>query len=369
MGKRIPDQTRVEPSRPLIRALQARIDDLATGIPGKHAYKTAAAWVYMSAVSAWAEDHHLTPGRLRTNARPARDQYLKQGGSALGWLTYAVADLAVHPAGWPLLDPAYGNPVRDDSPTETAALALLDWWADEAPTFNHPTESGPATITGWIIGDFLQLLTDERRLDYALAQSPWWLADGILDRTLIPAATEFPDETLKLVDPTCGTGHMLVRAVDMLFELYTTGELKPRQMRMDGVTGWTPVTPTVAARRILAGVDGAELDPITAAIARLRITVTLADLLHGAGALPGPLRLAALPHGLLPRIVVGDSLLAGKVTAAEYARLRPAQARIVNLGTDQPATAAHEPQEAAELTVQALPADHDQQLDLFNDAA
>jgi len=162
---------------------------------------------------------------------------------------------------------------------------------------------------------------------------------------------------------------MLVRAVDMLFELYTTGELKPRQMRMDGVTGWTPVTPTVAARRILAGVDGAELDPITAAIARLRITVTLADLLHGAGALPGPLRLAALPHGLLPRIVVGDSLLAGKVTAAEYARLRPAQARIVNLGTDQPATAAHEPQEAAELTVQALPADHDQQLDLFNDAA
>lgn len=318
--------------KPLVRQLQHQIDMLADGIPGRHAHRTAAAWVYMSAISAWAEDHDLTPGRLRAAARPARERFLDQGGTAVAWLTFAVADIAVHPCAWPLLDPAYANPVRDASPAESAARELLDWWAD-APTLAYPVEKGPATISGWLLGDLLQLVTDERRLAHALAQSPWWLADGILDRTLIPAAREFTDETLRLVDPTCGTGHMLVRAVDMLWELYTTGSLPPRAMRMGGVTGWTPVPPVEAARRILAGVDGVELDPITAAVCRLRVAVVVADLLHTAGVLPGPLRLATIPHSLLPRIVVGDALLAGKVTAAEYARLRPAQARIVNLGT------------------------------------
>lgn len=363
----IPALTRVEPSRPFIRALQQHIDNLAEGIPGKHARRTAAAWVYMSALAAWAEDHGLTPGRLRDDARPARDHYLKQGGTAVGWLVLAVADIAVHPAAWPLLDPAYGNPVRDASPCESGARELLDWWASDAPTLAYPTSSGPATITGWLPGDLLQLVTDERRLAHALCQTPWWLADGILDRTLIPAAREFPDRTLRLVDPTCGTGHFLVRAIDALWELYTTGSLQPRQMRMQGVTGWTPVGPKEAARRILAGVDGVELDPVTAAVARLRVAVTVAHLLHTAGALPGPLRLATLPHGLVPRIVVGDSLLAGKVTRAEYARLRPEQARIVNLGRDEPAAGL--PAQPTGPTVQPLPPREEGQLSLFYDVA
>lgn len=365
MIESIPALTRVEPSRSLIRALQRQIDALAVGIPGRHAYRTAAGWVYMSVLTAWAEDHELIPPRLRAAAKPARDDYFARGGTAVGWLALAAADTAVHPSGWPLLDPAYGNPVRDASPSEPAARGLLDWWLNDAPCLAYPTERGPATITGWLPGDLLQLLTDERRLAHALAQSPWWLADGILDRTLIPAAREFRDETLLLVDPTCGTGHMLVRAVDMLWELYTTGRLAPRQMRMDGVTGWTPVPPAEAAHRILAGVDGVELDPVTAAVARLRVTITLAHLLHTAGALPGPLQLAAIPHSLVPRIVVGDSLLAGKVSADEYARLRPEQARIVNLGT-APAPAA-EPAPTAAVPSVRLP--QREQLALFPEAA
>lgn len=342
--------------KPLVRELQRHIDALADGMPGKHAYRTAAAWVYMSAVSAWSSDHGLIPGRLRADSQPARDQYLNQGGTAVAWLTFAVADVAVHPCAWPLLDPAYGNPVRDASPTEAAARKLLDWWASDAPALAYPVESGPATITGWLIGDLLQLLTDERRRANALCQSPWWLADLILNRALIPAAREFRDQTLNLIDPTCGTGHFLIRAIDMLWELYTTGGLPDRTGRPGPVTGWTPVGPHEAARRILAGVDGVELDPITAAIARLRVTVTVADLLHTAGALPGPLHLAEIPHGLLPRIAVGDSLLAGKISAAEYARLRPDQARIVNLGTQEP-------------TVQPIETDEPGQMLLFPEPA
>lgn len=343
--------------RPLVRQLQRHIDNLAAGIPGKHAHRTAAAWVYMSVLAAWAEDHGLTPGRLRADARPARDQYLKQGGTAVAWLTFAVADIAVHPCAWPLLDPAYGNAVRDASPSEAGALELLDWWAGDAPGLAYPTSAGPATITGWVPGDLLQLVTDERRLANALCQSPWWLADGILDRTLIPAAREFPNETLRLIDPTCGTGHLLIRAIDALWELYTTGSLAPRQMRMEGVTGWTPVSPEEAARRILAGVDGVELDPITAAVAQLRVTVTVAHLLHSSGTARRPMRLDSIPRSLRPRIVVGDALLAGKVTAGEYARLRPAQAEIVNLGVAEALSvpSAREPGHAAARTSSDAP--------------
>ncbi|MFI0156166.1 hypothetical protein [Streptomyces lydicus] len=316
----------------LVRALQRQIDVCAEMVPGRDSYRLAAAWVYTSALVAWAEDHGLIDGRLRAAAAPARESYYKGGGTAAGWLAFAVADLAVHPSTWCLLDPRYGNPIREGGLPEAACRSLIDWWSQEAPDLAYATESGPATVTGWIPGDLLQLVTDERRLANALCQSPWWLADGILDRTLIPAAREFPDETLRLVDPTCGTGHFLIRAIDALWELYTTGSLAPRQMRMEGVTGWTPVPPAEAARRILAGVDGVELDPITGAVAQLRVTVTVAHLLHSSGPARRPLRLDAIPHNLRPRVVVGDSLLAGKVTAEEYARVRPVQAAIVNLG-------------------------------------
>ncbi|MFE9391665.1 hypothetical protein [Streptomyces sp. NPDC006784] len=359
-------QTRVEPSRALIRALQHQIEQLADSISGKNAHRTAAGWVYMTCVHAWAADHHLIDGRLHRDAQPARQQFLTQGGTNLAWLTYAVADTAVHPCAWTLLDPAYDNPVRHASPSDTAASRLLDWWAEDAPALAYPVDTGPGTITGWILGDLLQLVTDERRLAHALAQSPWWLADGILDRTLIPAARDFRDETLRLIDPTCGTGHFLIRAIDMLWELHTTGSLAPRQMRMDGVTSWTPIPPAEAARRILAGVDGIELDPITEAVCRLRVTVYLAHLLHEAGALPGPLRLDAIPHRLMPRISVGDSLLAGKVSRAEYARLRPAQARIVNLGTDAPADGEAPDGETAPIPVVLPQGTEREQLALFS---
>lgn len=319
-------------TRHLAKALQRRVEECADTITHPQAHQIAAAWVYSSALAAWAGDHGLTPPRLRADARPARDAHVRAGGTMVGWLALAVADLAVHPATWSLLDPRY-TPIGQASPGEGACRALVDWWAREAPRLAYPVDSGPGTITGWLVGDLLQTVTDERRLEHALVQTPWCVADFILDRDLIPAAQDHPNETLKLIDPACGTGHFLIRAIGMLWELYTTGGLPAREGRPHAVTGWTPVRPVEAAQRILAGVDGCELDPYTAAVARLRVTVTVAHLLHQAGARRRPLTLARIPADLCPRIVVGDALLAGKVTAEVYAEARPVQAAIVNLGT------------------------------------
>jgi hypothetical protein len=123
----------------------------------------------------------------------------------------------------------------------------------------------------------------------------------------------------------------------LLWELYTTGSLAARSLKhRPPVTGWTPRPAREAVRSILAGVDGCDRDPLTVAVARLRCTVAIGELLVRAGLLPAPLRLAAIPASVRPRIVVGDALLAGKVTAQEYARIHPRLAQIVNLGTSDP---------------------------------
>ncbi|MGW0837109.1 hypothetical protein [Streptomyces prunicolor] len=286
-------------TRPLIKSLQQQIDQLAETVPGSDAYRIAASWVYTTLLVAWAEDHGLIETRLRPDARGRRKKHLDAGGSMLGWLGMSAATLTVQPSTACLLDPRY-NPITQAAPSEQAARALVDWWSDEAPDLAYSVDKGPASITGWLPGDMLQMVTSERRLANALCQTPWWVADFLLDRTLVPAAQTFPDELLRVIDPACGTGHLLVWALIGLYQWYRSD--RPGHPAQD---------PHRAIKRALAGLHGVELDPLTAAVARLRLTVTAGALLAGDGALPTPLRLTDIPPELRPRVAVGNSLLAG----------------------------------------------------------
>lgn len=287
-------------ARPLVKGLQAQTDALAESIPGKGAYRAAGAWVYTSVLVAWCEDHGLTPMRLRAGSASARKEHLAGGGTMLTWLGLAFADLTAHPATACLLDPRY-NPLTAAAPSEEAAAGLIDWWSTQAPDLTYPsTGRGPASITGWLAGDMLQLVTSERRLANALCQTPWWICDFLCERTLLPAMAEFPAERLRVIDPACGTGHILIWMLIGLYQWY----------RSEG-PGHPACSPQHAIRRALTGLHGVELDPLTAAVARLRVLVTAAALLAGDGALPGPLRLADIPRDWRPRIAVGNSLLAG----------------------------------------------------------
>lgn len=287
-------------TRSLARALRAQVEALAATVPGKDSYRTAAAWVYTSVLVAWCEDHGLTPVRLRADAEQARKEHQAAGGSMLSWLGLAFADLAAHPATACLLDPRY-NPLAAASPSEGAAARLIEWWSTAAPDLIYSATEGPASITGWIAGDMLQLVTDDRRLGNALCQTPWFVADFLCERTLLPAMAEFPGERLRVIDPACGTGHILIWMLTGLYQWY----------RSEG-PGHPACTPQHAIYRSLSGLHGVELDPFTAAVARLRVLVTAAALFAGDGGLRGPLRLASIPHEWRPRIAVGNSLLAGR---------------------------------------------------------
>lgn len=286
-------------TRPLAKSLQRRIDQLAETIPGNDAYRIAAAWVYTTLLVAWCEDHGLIETRLRAGAHDRREAHLDAGGTMLGWLGWSVTALTVHPSTACLLDPRY-NPISQGAPSEQAAHALVDWWTEEAPDLAYPTGKGPASITGWLAGDMLQVVTDERRLANALCQTPWWICDFLLERTLVPAIETFPDQLLRVIDPACGTGHLLVWALIGLYRWYRSD--RPGHPAQD---------PHRAIKRALAGLHGVELDPLTAAVARLRLTITAGTLLAADGALPTPLRLHHIPPGLRPRVAVGNSLLAG----------------------------------------------------------
>lgn len=295
----------------------------------------AAAWVYLSCVVAWAEDH----GLVRPLLRHSPPGLTRTPDSGLLWLSRAFQQLAVHPSSQWLMHPAYQPMLWAGAPSPAACTALIDWWAGPAPSLAYPAARGcPPSITGWPIGDLLGVLSPDRRAQHALVQTPHFVAQLILDRTLIPAADTFRDQRLlRTIDPACGTGHFLILAADYLWQWWTTGTLTAHAVNhQQPLTGGAVLPPAEAVRRILASIDGVEIDPLTAAVGRLRMTVYLGHLMEQAGLIGGPLRLDTIPGWVTPRIAVGDSLLLGQVSRAEYARLHPDLAVLPGAGFPLP---------------------------------
>ncbi|MDX9736245.1 MAG: hypothetical protein RBU36_19105, partial [Thermoanaerobaculia bacterium] len=66
------------------------------------------------------------------------------------------------------------------------------------------------------LGDLYQDLSEAARQRYALLQTPVFLEEFLLDRTLTPALEEVGFEKVRLIDPACGSGHFLLGAFHRL---------------------------------------------------------------------------------------------------------------------------------------------------------
>ncbi len=152
------------------------------------------------------------------------------------------------------------NPLWSVGPTGDAAAAFVAFWRRTDPESGRPVHAFADPDWGTrFLGDLYQDLSEAARKRYALLQTPVFVEEFILDRTLTPAIETFGFQTVRMIDPTCGSGHFLLGGFARLHKLWV--EAEPAQV------------PAVLAQRALDQVFGVDLNPNVVAIARFRLLI------------------------------------------------------------------------------------------------
>ena len=166
---------------------------------------------------------------------------------------------------------------------------LLDFWRTRTEDGELVHNLADPTLSTRFLGDLYQDLSQHAKDTYALLQTPVFVEEFILDRTLEPALKERPLEGFRLIDPTCGSGHFLLGAFDRLLDR------------------WHKHAPGLELQaRVQAALDaihGVDLNPFAVAIARFRLTVAALQA-------SGLSSLEAAPAFTF-HLAVGDSLIHG----------------------------------------------------------
>lgn len=189
-----------------------------------------------------------------------------------------------------LLDPRH-NPLWQIPVSDDGAKRLVDFFQRIDP------ESGELvhdfTDPEWdtrFLGDLYQDLSEAVRKRYALLQTPEFVEEFILDYTLTPAIETFGLEGLRLIDPTCGSGHFLLTTFERVFDAWQRREPATNARHL--------------AQRALDVVHGVDINPYAIAVAKFRLLIAA---LKAAGS--DKVRNAPDFHF---HLAVGDSLLHGK---------------------------------------------------------
>jgi hypothetical protein len=258
--------------------------------------QAAVAWVLTSVFIRFCEDNVLLapvwiagPENRRQEALDAQLTFFRAHPEDTDreWLMDAIGHLAGLPATRALVDTH--SALHLVSPSGDAVTALLDFWRrrSEDGTLVHDLADG--SLSTRFLGDLYQDLSQHAKDTYALLQTPIFVEEFILDRTLEPALNERPLEGFKLIDPTCGSGHFLLGAFDRLLDR------------------WHRHAPGLELQaRVQASLDaiyGVDLNPFAAAIARFRLTVAALTA-------SGLTSLEAAPAFTF-HLAVGDSLVHG----------------------------------------------------------
>lgn len=277
---------------------------------GERITQVAVAWVLGTVFVRFCEDNRLisepyltAPEEDRRDLALARyEAYVAEDPDPTfrGWLERAFAELGAGQAGRLLFDRRH-NPLYQIPLSHDGARELITFWRerDESGALVHDftdplNEDG---TRGWdtrFLGDLYQDLSEAARRTYALLQTPEFVEEFILDRTMDPAVREFGYEGLLVIDPTCGSGHFVLGAFRRLVRRW--GADRPGRDLHERV------------RAALDSVHGVDVNPFAVAIARFRLLMaamaaanvrTLAE----AGRYTWPIHLA-----------VGDSLIKTRQT-------------------------------------------------------
>lgn len=219
--------------------------------------------------------------------------------------------------------------------------AVDDAWAkvvDAAPGRMAKQDVGdPRQHIGEVIGDVLQAEDDIARVNLAFCQTPYHVAEYLIDHVLVAydkfglfntGAPHGPqrrrrriapeqvgrrheaDQRLRLLDPSCGSGHLLIRAVRRIARILPL---------LPGDLLWNNgIDPLVWA---CGSVAGFEINPQAAAVARVRLAMELAS---------SPGRDSDLGKKTMKRVIEGDIVRVGD------SLLEPGEARFEMLVANPP---------------------------------
>ena len=228
--------------------------------------QAAVAWVLTSVFIRFCEDNALVspvwitgPEHRRQEALDAQLAYFRTHPEHTDreWLKSAIDYLAGLPATKALVESH--SALYLVSPSGDAVTRLLDFWRTRREDGTLVHDLHDPSLSTRFLGDLYQDLSQYAKDTYALLQTPVFVEEFILDRTLEPALKERPLEGFKLIDPTCGSGHFLLGAFDRLLDR------------------WNRHAPGLETQaRVQAALDaihGVDLNPFAIAIARFRLTV------------------------------------------------------------------------------------------------
>jgi hypothetical protein len=308
--KRLEDdlRRRCEESAEVDAPLQAQYEAAKAGKRTALTYKAwredeltniAVAWVLACVFIRFLEDNELVavpklsgPGARLQRARDEHELFFRQHPTATEreYLLGVFAEMGGLPGMKAFFDKKH-NPLWLAAPSGEGCRELWQFWQKTDP------ETGALvhdfTDPEWntrFLGDLYQDLSEAARKRYALLQTPIFIEQFILDRTLTPAIESFGFREVRMIDPTCGSAHFLLGGFERLFRLWRAecpGE-----------------NPRVLAQRALDQVFGVDLNPNVVGIARFR-------LLLAALKACGEKRLKDAPDFRI-HVAAGDALLHGR---------------------------------------------------------
>lgn len=280
--------------------------------------QAAVGWVLTTAFVRFCEDNDLlgeqrrwisgidADGRRRAVEEQDRFFSANLDQGFRGYLRHAFSQLERSPAAASLVGEHAGIHIAE--PSDDAAQRLVEFWR-QADSENATVWSlVDADLDTRFLGDLYQDLSEFAKKKYALLQTPEFVEEFILDRTLSRALAEQQPRVpgadaegrtrkvdFRLIDPTCGSGHFLLGAFGRLLDY------------------WRAEAPGLEksehTRLALSSIHGVDINPFAVAIAQFRLVVAALQAMGMNSLLHAP----ELPL----QIYAGDSLLWSEDSAGQ----------------------------------------------------